>query len=202
MSDALLNMRARFLSGVEELGHSWGWYLAAGIALIILGLIAISDVVVATVLSVIIFGWILLAAGITLIVLSALTGRWSGFLVSLAAGLLSGITGILLLRAPLSGAATLTLVIAAYFAFTGIFRVLSSLVMHFPNWGWSLASGIVSIILAGILFAQWPQISLWFLGFYVGVDLIVHGFSWCMFALSVHNISRGIEPEERMPRAA
>jgi uncharacterized membrane protein HdeD (DUF308 family) len=149
-----------------------------------------------------VFGWVLLVAGVTMGFMSFLTGKWSGFLLALAAGILSTITGVMLLRAPLSGAATLTLVIAVFLEVAGIFRAISSLVMQFPNWGWSLLSGIVAIILGGALLASWPQISLWFLGFYVGIDLIVHGFAWSMFALSVRSLTRELQVERKAPPRA
>jgi uncharacterized membrane protein HdeD (DUF308 family) len=199
---ASFDIRSRFQAGIEELGHRWGGYFALGALLIVLGIFASSYAYYTTVASVMVFGWVLVLAGVTLSVLSVMSGKWSGFLLALAAGILSLIAGIMVLRAPLSGAATLTLLIAMFFGVTGIFRAVSSIVMQFPNWGWSLLSGIVSIVLAGLLVGNWPQVSLWFLGLYVGIDLIVHGFAWCMFALSVRGLSREIEEERRTPRAA
>ena len=196
------DIRSRFQEGIEELGHRWGGYFVLGALLLVLGIFAASYAYYTTVASVLVFGWVLIFAGVLLGVMSVTSGKWSGFLLSLAAGILSAITGVMLLRAPLSGAATLTLLIATFLGVAGIFRVVSSLALQFPNWGWSLLSGIVSIVLGGLLVGSWPQISLWFLGFYVGIDLIVHGFSWCMFALSVRSLSREIETEKRIPRAA
>lgn len=196
------DIRSRFQAGIEEVGHRWGGYFVLGALLIVLGIFAASYAYYATVASVLIFGWVLIFEGVTLSVMSVMSGKWSGFLLSLSAGILSLIAGIMVLRAPLSGAATLTLLIAMFLGFAGIFRAVSSIVMQFPNWGWSLLSGIVSIVLAGILVGNWPQISLWFLGLYVGIDLIIHGFAWCMFALSARSLSQELEKETKVPRAA
>src|SRR5215475_5627337 len=201
MESTGFNIRNRFHAGLEELGHRWGWYMALGIALIVLGLITVSDAYLATVASVIVFGWILIAGGVLLGFISFLTGKWSGFLLALAAGILSFITGILMLRAPLAGAATLTLLILSFFIIEGIYRTIGSIALRFPYWGWSLASGIVSIVLGGILLAGWPQISFWFVGLLVGIDLIVHGFSWCMFAMSVHDVARVVRERRERPAA-
>src|SRR5262245_24060795 len=184
------NLRSRFTAGIDELGHRWGWHLLLGAILVALGVIVASYAYYATVASVIVFGWVMIFAGITLGVLSFTTGKWSGFLLSMFAGILSAITGVMLLRAPLSGAAALTLVIASFLLVSGIFRMTSSLAIQFPNWGWSFASGIVSILLGGLLLANWPGVSLWFLGFYLGVDLVVHGVAWSMFAFSEHHAAR------------
>ena len=196
------DIRSRFQEGIEELGHRWGGYFALGALLLVLGIFAASYAYYTTVASVLVFGWVLIVAGVTLSVMSVMAGKWSGFLLSLAAGILSAITGIIVLRAPLSSAAALTLLVALFFGVTGIFRAVSSISMQFPNWGWALLSGIVAIGLAAALIGSWPQVSLWFLGFYVGIDLIVHGFAWCMFALSVRNVAPHIKEETRRPRAA
>ena len=80
--------------------------------------------------------------GVGLVVLSFLTGNWSGFLLTLAAGVLSAIAGIAMLSYPLSGAVTITMVIGILLITAGIFRSVASSVMQFPNWGWSLVSGL------------------------------------------------------------
>jgi uncharacterized membrane protein HdeD (DUF308 family) len=196
-----IDLRDRFQAGIEEIRHKWGWYLALGVVLIALGVAAVSYAFYTTVASVFLLGWILLASGITLSIMSFLTGRWSGFLLSLATGILSIITGVLLLRAPLSSAAVLTLLIASFLLVGGIFRIISAAVMRFPNWGWAVLSGITALFLGGVLYAGWPTISLWFLGFYVGIDLMVHGFSWSMFALSIRNLPRISEREREHPAA-
>lgn len=186
------DVRHTFRAGIEQLGHRWGGHLLLGTILIALGVIVAGYAYYATIASVIMFGWVLVFAGVTLGILSFTTGEWSGFLLSMAAGILSAITGIMLLRAPLSGATVLTLVIAGFLLASGTFRTFSSLAMQFPNWGWAMFSGIVSIVLGGLLLANWPQVSLWFLGFYLGIDLIAHGFAWSMFALSERHAVREV----------
>src|SRR5262245_52330102 len=137
------HLRNRFRAGIEELGHRWGWHLLLGTIIIALGVIVAAYAYYSTVVSVIMFGWVMIFAGITLGILSFTQGEWSGFLLSMFAGILSVITGVMLLRAPLSGAAALTLVIASFLLVSGIFRMTSSLAMQFPNWGWTFGSGII-----------------------------------------------------------
>jgi uncharacterized membrane protein HdeD (DUF308 family) len=81
----------------------------------------------------------------------------------------------------------------------GTFRLLSSIVMRFPNWGWALVSGIAAFALGIILLRNWQSTSLWFLGFAVGVDLIFHGISWITFSLAIHRMtgSAGITEADR-----
>jgi len=194
--------RNRFRTAIAEVDRKWGWYLALGAFLIVLGLIASSMALATTMVSVIALGWVMLFAGGAMIVHSFLTGKWSGFLLSLAAGALIGITGIAMLSHPLVSAAAITLVVGTILVGTGIFRSLASIVMQFPNWGWSLLSGIASILLGGMLLSNWETAGLYFLGLYIGVDLIIHGLSWIMFSSRVHSLAREVNIQESERRAA
>src|SRR5215510_3671847 len=181
--------RSRFRTGLAEVDRKWGWYLALGIFLTVLGVIASGMAVATTLLSVVILGWILLGAGAGLVVLSFLTGRWSGFLLSLAAGILSIIAGATMLSHPVSGAVVITLMLGTILIAAGIYRSIGSIVMQFPNWGWSLVSGIVTLALGLMLVRNWLSTSLYFLGLVVGIDLILHGFAWITFSTRVHRLA-------------
>jgi uncharacterized membrane protein HdeD (DUF308 family) len=196
--------RTRFRSSLAEAARKWGWYFALGIFLAVIGAIACWMAVGTTMLSVVILGGLTFSAGAALIVLSFLTGRWSGFLVMLAAGTLIAMSGLAMLSRPLSGALAMTLVVGTILIAAGVYRAVASVVMQFPNWGWSLVSGIVSAGLGTMLLSGWPGISLYFLGLYIGMDLIVHGLSWIMFSLRLHRLAGepGVGEAERERPAA
>jgi len=199
MSNANVVNPDRFRVGLAELAGKWGWCLALGVFLIALGFIASGMAVATTMLTTVVLGWILLIAGAGLAVLSFLTGKWSGFLLTMAAGILSIVAGIEFVSYPLSGAAAINIIIGTVLLVAGTFRLLSSVVMRFPNWGWALVSGIVAFALGVILLRNWQSTSLWFLGFAVGVDLIFHGISWITFSLGIHRMtgSAGITEADR-----
>ena len=46
--------------GAAQLRQNWGWFVALGIALVILGMIALGSAVATTVVSVLLFGWLLI----------------------------------------------------------------------------------------------------------------------------------------------
>lgn len=195
--------RSRFRTGLAEVDRKWGWYFALGVFLVVLGAIATGMAVATTLLSVVVLGWVLLGAGAAMVVLSFLTGKWSGFLLTLAAGALSVIAGLTLLGSPVAGAVAVTLIVGMILMTTGIYRSVASIFMQFPNWGWSLFSGIVSFALGAMLLRAWQTTSLWFLGLYIGLDLIFHGISWIMFSLRVHSLAGDLRiTEEDRRRAA
>jgi hypothetical protein len=110
------------IAGIEEIRRSWGWFLALGILFIILGMACITFDVTATFASVLIFGWMLLIGGVFALVQAFTVGHWSGFFLYLLSALFRGFTGYLLVRYPLVGAETLTLVLASFFIVGGLFR--------------------------------------------------------------------------------
>jgi uncharacterized membrane protein HdeD (DUF308 family) len=155
-----------------------------------------------TMLSVAVLGWILLFAGAGLVLLSFLTARWSGFLLSLATGVLSIIAGLDMLSFPVSSAVAITMIIGTVLLVAGIFRSIASIVMRFPYWGWALVSGIVAFALGAMLLINLQNSSLVFLGYAIGIDLILHGISWMTFSVGVHRLAGELGITEAGRRAA
>jgi uncharacterized membrane protein HdeD (DUF308 family) len=180
--------RNPLIAGMEDIRGSWGWILTFGILLILLGGICIIGDISATFVTVIAFGWLLLFGGIIGLVHAFSTRSWSGFFVSLLSALLRGFTGFLLIRYPGAGAMTLTLLLATFFIVGGLFRAIGAEMAKFPRWGWSVVSGLVSVLLGIMLLAQWPVSSIWFIGFAIGIEMIVDGASLIGFATAVHGL--------------
>jgi uncharacterized membrane protein HdeD (DUF308 family) len=178
------------IAGMEEIRNSWGWFLALGILLMILGAVCIVGDVTATFATVLVFGWLLLISGIIALVHAFRTMTWSGFFLSLLSALFRGFTGYLLIRHPLAGAASLTLLLASFFVVGGVFRAIGAGMMKFPRWGWSVFSGLVSLVLGVMLLTQLPVSSIWFIGFAIGVDLIVDGASLIGFATAINTLPK------------
>jgi uncharacterized membrane protein HdeD (DUF308 family) len=98
------------------------------------------------------------------------------------------VTGFLLIRYPLMGAESLTLVLASFFIVGGVFRAIGSSVAKFPRWGWAVFSGVLSTILGITLLVQMPISGLWFVGFAIGIDLIFAGVAEIGFATAIHSL--------------
>lgn len=191
----------RFRVGLGELTGKWGWCLAMGVFLIVVGFIA-CGMAATTMLSTLVLGWILLAGGAGLAVISFLTGKWSGFMLTMAAGILSIVAGIEFVAYPLSGPSGINVIIGTILLVAGTFRLLSSIVMRFPNWGWALLSGIVAFGLGLTLLRNWQRSTIGFLGVAVGVDLVLHGISWVTFSLGIHRMPGSAGITETDHRAA
>jgi uncharacterized membrane protein HdeD (DUF308 family) len=166
-----------------------GWVIFAGITMLLVGAAAVIYDVSATVASVIAFGWLLMLAGITQIVHAFQVRSWSGFFLYLLDGVIRAAVGTMLVIYPTAGAEAITLLLSFYFIVAGTFRTVASINLRFPSWGWSVASGLISIALGVMLAMQWPGSSNWFIGFAVGLDLMLYGWALLMFASATKQLS-------------
>jgi uncharacterized membrane protein HdeD (DUF308 family) len=180
--------RNPLIAGMEDIRRSWAWFLTLGILLMLLGFVCVAGDVTATFATVLTFGWLLLLSGVVPLVHAFRTRAWSGFFLDLLSALLRGFTGYLLVRYPSAGAVSFTLILASYFIVGGLFRAIGAEMVRFPRWGWVVFSGIVSVGLGVMLLAQMPDSSVWFVGFAVGVDMIVDGASLVGFATAIHGL--------------
>ena len=158
-------------------------FAAAGIALILLGIVAAASSVTVTFASMLFLSGVLLAGGVIRLVSAFSAREWTGSLLLALSGLLYIAAGVVTFRHPITAALALTLLFAALFLGVGLFRVVTSLWYRFPNWGWVAAGGAVSVALGLMLWNAWPASGLWFIGLCIGIDLIVEGAGWIMLAL-------------------
>ena len=179
------------IAGIDEIRRSWGWFLALGILLTILGIACVAFDVTATFATVLVFGWLLFIGGIFALVQAFFAGSWSGFFLFLLSALFRGVTGYLLIRYPLIGAESLTLVLASFLIVGGLFRAIGFALAKFPRWGWAVFSGVVSVALGVMLLVQIPVSGIWFIGFAIGVDLIFDGVAVIGLANAIHHVLPG-----------
>ena len=108
-------------AGLDKIHDSWGWFVALGIALIVLGVVCIMGDVTATTVTVLALGWLLVIGAVIALVQSFRTYNWSGFFLYFLTALLRGVAGYLLIRYPGSGEVSITILLAALFIVGGLF---------------------------------------------------------------------------------
>jgi uncharacterized membrane protein HdeD (DUF308 family) len=180
---------------MEALSRNWGWLLALSLLMIVLGVFAIGAPVVATIAVQLMLGWLLVIGGIAQGIHAFMVQRWGGFLLQLLSAALYVVIGILLLVNPVEGALALTIVLAVFLIVEGIFKIVMALrVRDHAGWGWVLASGVLSLVLGVMIWAQWPAAGLWVIGLLVGVQLLFTGWSLLMLALAARAHAQGAAP--------
>ncbi|MBS1832312.1 MAG: DUF308 domain-containing protein [Acidobacteria bacterium] len=153
-----------------------------GILYVVFGAVCIIGNVAATFATILVCGWLLLFSSGFALVQAFMVGTWGGFFLCLLSALLRGVTGYVLIRHPLEGAIGATLILAAVFVASGMFRTIAAAVLRFPAWGWTVVSGVITLILGVTLFADLPVSALWFIGFAIGLDMFLDGFSLIGFS--------------------
>jgi len=174
----------------------WHLFLAQGVIMTILGVLAILWPQLSTVAVDVYVGWLFLLSGAVGLVTMFFAPSASAFFWSLLTAALSLFVGILLLWHPVEGAISLTLVLVAFFIAEGIFQIVASISYReaFPDsWGWMLGSGIADLILAGLIISGWPGTASWALGLVVGVNLISSGIAIIVVAVTGRRLVRTAE---------
>lgn len=180
------------LPGLQELRRNWGWFLALGVALVVLGAIALGASVATTIVSVLLFGWLLIFGGVIEAVHAFWREKgWGGFFIDLLTGILYVVVGFMMVGNPAATAMALTLLIALFLMFSGIFRVVVALMLRFPHRGWLVLHGAINLLLGIAIWRRWPWDGLWVIGLFIGIDMIFNGWSLVMLGLAVKKI-----PEE------
>ena len=154
--------------------------------MIVLGVLAWLDVVAVTVASTIVVGAILVVAGVFQIIHAFMTRQWRGFIFGLLSGVLYLFGGLLIMNEPIQGAIVLTLLLAAVVIVGGVVRIVLALRhREVRAWGLVLLSGIVSVVVGYLLYANLPWTGLWILGTLIAIELLVQGAGWFYFGIAL-----------------
>jgi uncharacterized membrane protein HdeD (DUF308 family) len=164
----------------------WGWFVALGVAQLVLGIIAWFDVIAFTIAGTIFIGALLLVAGVFQIIHAFMDREWGGFILHVLVGVLYAIGGFLLMAEPLEGSVVITILVAAALIIGGILRIVIAVQhRHMAGWALLLASGVISLLVGLMLYLTLPWSGLWVVGTLIAVELIVHGVSWVQFGLAL-----------------
>ncbi len=174
---------------LQELPLKWGWLLALGVTMLVLGTIGFFLSTLVTLTTVLVFGAFYLVAGILQIAqgIQAKESRWSGRALHFAVAVIYVLVGILIFIDPIAASLGITLALAALFMFIGGMRIAHALTSKKKQWKWlmPITAGIIDLLLGVIIIANWPASGLWVIGLLVSVELIMNGWYLVITALAV-----------------
>jgi uncharacterized membrane protein HdeD (DUF308 family) len=187
MFDPLQSRRGRTLFGtvdLDDVREHRGRFVAVGIALVILGALAIFLPFAAGVVTTLLLGWLLIVGGIAELVHGVVDRRWGGSGWEIASALLYLVAGVLTVAFPLRAKLFLMLVLSVFLVADGIVK-LARAYQHrdVPGGGWLLFDGIASVVLGIMLWRHWPSTAAWALGLLVGISLVLDGTSMLVIGL-------------------
>jgi uncharacterized membrane protein HdeD (DUF308 family) len=173
-----------------DVAKNWIWLLVLGIIFIILGFFGLGRLFALTVASVFFFGILILIGGAVQFFESFKCKGWKSVLLHVIIAILYVILGILLIINPLVASVVFTLFLAIGFILVGIFRLgMAIQARGTAGWNWLLFSGILSVLMGLIVAARWPVSGLFIIGLFVAIELIFHGWSYIMLALTARKAS-------------
>jgi uncharacterized membrane protein HdeD (DUF308 family) len=178
----------------QTVHEHWKLFLIEGIVLIVLGLLAILIPPLATLAVAILIGWLFLISGIVGTITTFMAKQAPGFWWSLLSAVLAIVAGLILLIWPVGGALSLTLLLIVFFIIEGVASIMYALEHKKElsgRWGWMLASGIVDLLLAAIIFAGLPSAAAWAIGLLVGINLVFGGAALIGMALHARESPAG-----------
>ena len=162
------------------------FYLAQGVLMIALGVVAFIYPLITSTALVVTLGWVLILYGLleAIGVIGAKDVPY--FWLQLLSAVLAGVVGLLLLSQPLEGVLVLSLLLIVFLASSGMARVVFALTIRpLSSWGWLLLSGVGGILLAFVLWSMLPDVANWLIGILLGIHFVIEGAALAAFALAV-----------------
>jgi uncharacterized membrane protein HdeD (DUF308 family) len=166
-------------SNIAPLRAKWGWIVALGVVYLIAGFIALGSIVMATVASVLIVGVMMIVAGVAEVINALQIKSWGKFLIWALLGVLYIVAGFITFENPIFAAVLLTLFLGASLIVSGIMRLFLAFSMRRETpWIWVAFSAVITLLLGLLILARWPINSVYVLGLFLGIDLIMAGAGW------------------------
>lgn len=163
-----------------------GWFFVWGLLLMAAGIFAVSAAAFSTIVSVIVLGFLILFAGFVLL-LDSVTfwrGKDHGFTWSLLASFIYIAAGTLLISNPVEGSVSITFLLGILYTILGLARIFFYGMVKLPQWGWSFANGIITLLIGILILMSWPASSFFVIGLFVGIDMFFCGLAYTMAAIA------------------
>src|SRR5208283_3719492 len=165
---------------------SVGWSIGLSVLMIVAGILAIALPLAAGIAVNLLVAWLLVFSGCVHLVFAWHTRSAGGFLWELLVGVLYIFIGVYLLLHPLPGlmALTIYLLLEAILEF-----VLGFTLRPLPGTGWFLFDGIITLILAVMIWRTWPGGAHWIIGTLVGISMLFSGTTRLMLSLAARSVT-------------
>jgi uncharacterized membrane protein HdeD (DUF308 family) len=166
------------------------WSILLSVLMIVAGVLAIGVPLAAGVTVTALVGWLLVFSGALHFVFAWRGGRATAVVWEILLGVVYGAIGFYLLTRPVAGLASLTLAVAVYLFVEGVLEFILSLQLRpAPGSGWLLVDGIVTLVLAVMIWSTWPSSAAWVIGTLVGISMLFSGITRLMLSLAVRKIT-------------
>ncbi|MGW0857608.1 DUF308 domain-containing protein [Streptomyces sp. NPDC002690] len=159
----------------RKLNRDFGTLVVLGVLLVAAGVVGLVHTGVATLTTMLLFGWLLLFGGLVGLA-HAVQSRGSRFFwLAVVVAALNIAAGVVVIHDPRGSAEALTMFAALLFLTGGLFRLVGSVVVRGPQFGWTLLQGAFGLLLGLLVLFDWPHSSRYVLGLFFSLSLLFDG---------------------------
>ena len=158
------------------------WYLGLGALLVVFGLVLLAALPFATLTVIYIFGVLMMLGGVIhfIAAFKIFEGGYRWFWALF--GVLYLVAGYYAFTTPVKTAIVLTNLLAIILIIAGVIRIFNAVLFRaFQGWGWTLFSGLLTLI-TGVIILMSPDAPFWVLGLFLAVDLLFQGVNYLTLA--------------------
>jgi uncharacterized membrane protein HdeD (DUF308 family) len=169
-----------------RLREIWPVLYAEGVAMIVLGGVAIVLPAIGGLVVAILFGWLLVVSGLVGLLVTLSHRHRPGFWWALLSDLLAMVIGTMLYAWPAGGLVSMSAALGGFLALDGILALLLAREhrhSHMAKWSWLAANGVLDLVFAGVILVWLPQAQFWALGVLIGADMMFGGATLVAMAL-------------------
>lgn len=174
----------------ERLHDRWGWFIALGLFIGLLGTAALVLVVSATIVSVWVIAVFMVIAGGAEIVMGFTAHNWCRFFLWIIGGLAYLAVGAFALAQPMMAATVFTLVLGAGMVAMALIRLYVASHLGPGARTPAILADLVTLLFGLIILVGWPTNSFIVLGLLLGLDLLFWGGSWVLLGLRLRAANR------------
>jgi len=165
------------------------WSIVLSVLMIATGVLAIGLPMIAGVAVTAIVGWLLLFSGLFHLAFAWRAGRPGAVLWQILLGCVYGAIGVYVIASPVAGLESLTLAIALYLFVEAVLElVLWSRLRAVPGRGWLMVDGLVTLVLAVMIWSTWPSSAVWVVGTLIGISMVFSGITRLMLSMAARRI--------------
>ncbi|HPY41691.1 MAG TPA: HdeD family acid-resistance protein [Thiolinea sp.] len=189
MNTLLASALAETNAQVSRVTSNWYWYVIAGAILLLGGFMAMFKPVVASLTVETMTAMFFIVGGILQAIQLFRSSGAGAFIWSLLLGILFIALGVVLLRNPIAGLFSLTIVVASLVGAFGIVKLVYAFKLRpLSGWVWMLFSGLISLLLAFLIFTNMAASAAITLGVLLAVELISSGVWMLLIGFSFRKV--------------
>ncbi len=162
-----------------------GWYYVPGISFLVIGVLALAEPPLASLAASFYVGAMLCVAGAFMLVGGIANITHKGGWIGVVLGVLSLVTGFVILENPIASVVSLVWVLGAWLIAGGILELAIGFKLPVGR-GWLILVSLVNIVLGIFVIMMRSGAAFAFLGYVVGICLVLQGMWSLVFTADLH----------------